>query len=275
MSPESKKKALVCLLMLSGLVSVFAPKWLARYQDRFMLNEITVEEAKGLNEGYRYTLSSNEKLYLLGECLARQVLPESEQSAQLRMEAQDVEYENLMGTYAFVVNRQGPTGEELTREEIFAVCSRELAALKERKILPESVRDVDESSYSAELYSAIDVLEPQNNMAVWKVSLFTSHKNTDKADRLIDAYIDADSGKTYSFYVRTEWDWSDIEPEKLIKEWETYLGLFGREAYQSDNPLLETTPDFVKYSYPGMGEGKTVVTLGFFEGIRELFLKLD
>jgi len=274
MTPKNKKRLCACLLAGVVLAAVLGPEQIARYKDRSMLNQITVEEAKGLNEGYRYTLSSNEKLYLLAECLEHQVLPESELSAQTRVETQDVDYEGLMGSYAFVVNRQGPSGREITQEEIIEVCSREMKELKERDILPESVKDVDSASYTATLYSAIDVLEPQNNMAVWKVSLSTSHKNADKANRLIDAYIDADSGRIYSFYVRTERTWSDIDPDKMIEEWGGYLGLTGREAYESENPLLETTPDFVKYSFPGMGEGTTVVTLGFFEGINELFIKL-
>lgn len=46
------------------------------------------------------------------------------------------------------------------------------------------------------------------------------------------------------------------------------------EEYTSDNPLLETTSDFIKYRYPGMEEGSTIVTIGFYEGINELFIKL-
>ena len=50
--------------------------------------------------------------------------------------------------------------------------------------LPEAVREVNASSYLAVLYSAIDVLEPQNNMPVWRVSLSTKQQNTNKANRL-------------------------------------------------------------------------------------------
>ena len=179
-----------------------------------------------------------------------------------------------MGSYAFVTNRQGPSGKEIADEEIFSICNQELAALKELGILSESVKEVDPSSYSAVLYSAIDVLEPQNNMAVWRVSLSTSHQNADKANRLIDAYIDADSGKIYSFYARTDSLWSQMDPEEMMDAWGGYLGLTGREAYDSDNPLMETTPDFVKYRFPGMEERSTIVTIGFYEGINELFIKL-
>lgn len=276
---EQKKNIPMAVPLLAAavvlLVSVLGPEQMARYKDKSTLNEITVVESEGVNEGYRYTLNSNEKLYLLSECLNRQVLPESELSAMTKTtSAGGMDYGELMGSYAFVVNRQGPAGKEITQEEIFETCNRELESLKELNILSESVKNVGPESYSAVLYSAIDVLEPQNNMSVWKVSLSTSHQNQDKANRLIDAYIDAYTGRIYAFYVRTEDTWSEMEPEKIMEAWSSYLGLTGMEEYVSDNPLLETTSDFAKYRYPGMEEGSTIVTIGFYEGINELFIKL-
>ena len=254
------------------ILAVLGPELLSRYRDRFFLNRITLEESPDSGTGYRYTMSSNEKLYLLAECLSHQVLPESELSALTR--AEDAAYKDLVGSYAFVVNRQGPSGEEITEEEIFAVCSRELKTLQELGILPGTVQEVQREAYSAVLYSAIDVLEPQNNLAVWKVSLSTSQQNADKANRLIDAYIDADSGKIYSFYARTEKTWAEADPEAVCEAWSSYLGLSGREAYETENPLLETASYFVKYRFPGMEKGDTIVTLGFYEEINEWFLKL-
>ncbi len=255
------------------LLSVLGPEQLARYQDRGRLNRITVEETTGDSEGYRYTLNSNEKLYLLAECLNHEVLPESELSAMTRSGAGNMDYEELLGTYAFVVNRQGPSEREISEEEIFKICNEELLSLKELGVMPEDVREVEPASYTAVLYSAIDVLEPQNNMSVWRVSLSTSHQNADKAHRLIEAYIDADSGKLYGFYVRTEKSWEELLPEEILEDWSDYLGLTGKEAYESENPLLETTSKYVKYRFPGMEEGSTIVTIGFYEGIHELFLK--
>ncbi len=260
------------LLILAG--SILGPEQLARYKDHGMLNQIVVEETNESSEGYRYTLNSNEKLHLLSECLNHQVLPESELSAMTRNSASDMDYENLIGSYSFVMNRQGPSGREITKEEIYEVCNREIGMLKERGVLPDQVKEIEASAYDAVLYSAIDVLEPQNNMSVWKVSLSTSHQNTDKANRLIDAYIDAVSGRIYEFYVRTESTWAQMQPEKMVEEWGNYIGLTGQEAYESVNPLLETTPNYIKYRFPGIEGGSTVVTIGFYEGINELFIKI-
>lgn len=271
---DKKSLAIVALTALVLLASVLGPEQLARYKDRGILNQIVADETGGAGEGYRYTLNSNEKLSLLSECLNHQVLPESELSAMTRVSAPDMDYESLMGSYAFVVNRQGPSGKEITEEEIYDVCNREIGILKEREVLPDDVKEVASSSYNAVLYSAIDVREPQNNMSVWKVSLSTSQQNADKANRLIDACIDAESGRIYECYVRTESTWQELEPDRMIGEWSSYMGLTGWENYEPANPLLETASDYRKYRFAGIDGKSTVVTIGFYEGINELFIKI-
>lgn len=265
--------AVVLLALLVLLAAVFGPEQLARYRDRAVLNRIMVQEEDSLNEGYRYQLSNNEKLYLLSECLKHQDLPQSELDAMTRVPA-DVDYEGLMGSYAFVINRQGPSGKELTEEQIYEACNREMGVLKERKIFSESVREVSVDAYSATLYSAIDVLEPQNNMSVWKISLSTIQKNADKANRLIEAYLDADTGRMYGFYVRTEKTWAQMDPDDMMEQWCTYLSLGEKETYEEENPLMETASYYRKYRVSGMEETYTVVTIGFYEGINEFFIKV-
>ena len=107
------------------------------------------------------------------------------------------------------------------------------------------------------------------------MSLSNSQKNANKENRLIDAYLDADDGKIYEFYVRMDLQWEDIDADLIVEEWRKYMGLDSPEPYESDNPLLETTPYFKKYVFSGMGDDKTVVTVGFYEGINELFLKIS
>ena len=86
------------------------------------------------------------------------------------------EYESLEGAYAFVMNHRGPSGQEITDSQIYETCNRGLEELKTLGILPESVRPVEKDEYDAVPYSAIDVLEPRNNVAVWKLSLINSQK---------------------------------------------------------------------------------------------------
>lgn len=271
-----KNSVIVLAVFLILAVAIWGPEKLTEYSDQNLLNQIIAEPVNETAEGYRYSLNSNEKLYILAECLNNQVLPETELSQKIKAET-EVNYEELTGTYAFVINYQGPTEKEIKDTEIFEVCNREIEILKELGILPEGVRDVKAASYSAELYSAIDVLDPRNNLSVWKVSLSTSQQNADKSNRILDVYVDAETGKFYEFYVRIEESqnsWEVLEPDVKIEKWSEYLGLEGMEEYESDNPLLETTPYFLKYRFPGMEEKSTTVTIGFYEGINELFVKI-
>lgn len=263
------------LAAVAMYISIWGPEALAQYKDQGILDRPHTESVETAGEGYRYQMNSNEKLYLLSCCLSSQTLPESEISAMAHEVDAGVEYQELEGSYAFVVNRRGPSGKEITDEQIYATCNEGLDLLKEKGILPEQVKQVDASSYDVMLYSAIDVLEPRNTVAVWKMSLSNSQKNADKANRLMDAYIDADDGKIYEFYVRTPLLWEEIDADALVTAWAEYMGLSEPAPYESDNPLLETTPYFRKYVFTGMGNGQTVVTLGFYEGINELFLKVS
>ena len=257
-------------------VSVWGPEALAKYKDKGILNEPHIELVEEAGEGYRYQMNANEKLYILSRCLGSQVHSESEQSAAtFYAGSANLGYEDLEGSYAFVRKYNGPSGKEITDEQIYASCNEGLTMLKELNILPAEVRDVNAASYNATLYSAIDVLEPRNNVAVWKVELSNSQRNADKQNRLIDAYIDADDGKIYEFYARTSLLWRDIDTDAIIEAWGNYMGLSAPAAYESDNPLLETTPYFKKYVFPGMGEGRTIVTVGYYEGINEVFLKIS
>lgn len=274
-----KKSVINYMLLLAAVfvvvLSVWGPEALAAYADKGILNVINTQTTEEEEKGYRYQLTPGEKLYILSQCLNRQNMPESEQNALTRAGEQELEYQELEGAYAFVVNHQGPSGREITDEEIYATCNRMLDALKDHGILPPAIKEVTTGGYDAVLYSAIDVLEPRNNVAVWKVSLSTNQKNANKENRLLDVYLDADTGKPYEFYARTELNWEDIDPDEMIAAWSEYMGFGEPEVYETNNPLLETTPYYQKYVIRGNGEERTIVTIGFYEGINELFLKIS
>ena len=281
MNHKMKMAVLLFLAVFSMVLSIWGPEALAKYQDKGTLNEIHVEDVGEAGVGYRYKLNMNEKLYILSRCLSSRTLPGSEQGSAARDRTavlNDGEagiYQEPEGSYAFVANYRSPSDKEITDDQVYETCNRALSALKEAGILPEEVREVAASAYDATLYSAIDVLEPRNNIAVWKLSISNSQKNANKENRLMDAYIGAEDGKLYEFYVRTPLLWEDIDTKMIVEEWSRYMGLDTPSPYESDNPLLETTPYFHKYVFPGIGDEKTVVTVGFYEGINELFLKIE
>ncbi|MCI9033819.1 MAG: hypothetical protein HFJ08_07180 [Lachnospiraceae bacterium] len=274
MKNTMRKTALILLAGIAVLLSIWGPEALAKYKDKGILNEAHFELIEDSGQGYRYQLNANDKLYILSCSLINQTLPQTEQNA-LATEGIGVEYQDLEGSYAFVVNHRGPSGKEITDKQIYETCSSGVENLKTLGILPKEIRKVEAASYDATLYSAIDVLDPRNNVAVWKVSLSNSQNNANKENRLIDAYIDADNGKLYEFYVRTPLLWEDINADAIVKAWADYMGLDAPQPYESVNPLLETTPFFKKYVFSGMGSETTIVTVGFYEGINELFLKIS
>jgi len=276
---KNKKKIYSLILLLPVILivslSLWGPEALAGYRDKGILDKPHVLQAEEAGEGYRYILSSNEKIYIVSQCLNSQTLPESDYNAMTRNSNTDLDYQERAGSYSFVMNYKGPSGQEITDEEIYENCNSGLSLLKELGILPDSVRNVTSSSYSAVLYSAIDVLEPRNNVPIWKISLSTAQQNANKENRLIDAYISAVDGNIYEFYVRTEWEWEDIDADEMIARWSEYMGLNEPVPYESDNLLSETTPYYKKYVFTGIGKDSTVVTIGFYDGINELFLKIS
>lgn len=280
MKTDNRKKISLLLIPLAVLITglaVWGPEKLAGYRDRQILDRIRSQAAETGTAGYRYALSSNDKLYILSKCLNNQILPESDQNAMTRPEEnRNLDYQELTGTYAMVVNRKDANGQEVEEEDGIELCNQGIQELKEIGILPESVRELTEWSYSAVLYSAIDVPEPRNNVLVWKISLDTGKETADRSGRILDVCMDADTGRIYEFYVRTDLSgWQEVDPDAIIKAWAAYMGLEEPAEYQEANPLSETTPYFKKYTFSGMESGVTVVTVGFYEGINELFLKIS
>lgn len=272
------KKIGMLLLLLAVLIAaaaVWGPEAITKYRDRNILNQIQTREMETDTEGYRYSMSSNEKVYIVSKCLNNQIRPESDQNAMTRVDSVNLDYQELTGTYAFVVNRKDSSGQEIDEAVGLELCDKAIEDLKALGIFPQEIKALSANSYSAVMYSAIDVPEPRNNVLVWKISFATERLNAKKDNRLLDAYIDADTGKVYEFYVRTNLEWKDIDPDEIVRIWSEYMGLEEPQEYAGTNPLSETTPYFKKYSFVGMEEGNTIVTVGFYEGIKELYLKIS
>lgn len=266
---------LLPLAVLIAAAAVWGPEAIAKYRDRNILDQIQVRETETDTEGYRYSLSSNERVYIVSKCLNNQIQPESDQKAMTSVDSVNLDYQELTGTYAFVLNRKDSSGQEIDGAVGLQLCNQGIEDLKELGILPSEIKSLSANSYSAVMYSAIDVPEPRNNVLVWKISFASGKQNANKENHLLDAYIDADTGKIYEFYVRTNLEWADIDPDEIVRVWSEYIGLGEPQEYESANPLSETTPYFKKYSFAGMEEGNTVVTIGFYEGINELYLKIS
>ena len=176
-----RKKISLLLVPLAALIvgiAIWGPEGLADYRDNKILNRIQLQEVETGTEGYRYSLTGNEKLYILSKSLNNQILPESNQNAMTRNDSVSLGYQELTGTFAFVVNRKDSSGQVISKKTGIELCNKGIEELKELGIFPDSVKALSEGSYSAVMYSAIDVPEPRNNVLVWKISL-----DTDKIGR--------------------------------------------------------------------------------------------
>lgn len=192
------------------------------------------------------------------------------------MTRNDLENLELTGTYAFVANRKDASGQEVPESTGIELGNQGIRELKSLGVLPDEVQELTENDYRADLYSAIDVPEPQNNVLVWKIGLSTGARNADRQNRLLDAYVDADTGKVYEFYVRTEISsWAQVDADGIAAAWAEYMELGQPTEYENTNPLSENTPYFRKYTFAGTEEGDIVVTIGYYEGINELYLKIS
>lgn len=275
-SPRQFSKISLLLVPAVAFVvalAVWGPEALARYRDQGILNRIqTLESEKGA-EGYRYSLSGNEKVYILSKCLDSRIQPESEQNALARVENQE---QVLMGNYAFVANKQDNSDKGASETEGIRLGNEGIRQLKEIGILPEEVGSLEETSCQAVLYSAIDVPEPRNSVLVWNISLEHAIQNGNEENCVLDAYVDADTGKVYEFYARTSLaSWEEVDADHIVGAWAEYMGLEEPREYDNTNPLSENTPYFKKYSFAGMGDDDTVVTIGFYEGVNEFYLKIS
>lgn len=277
LSARQVKKLSLLLAAVAAFIAaaaVWGPEMLAAYRDKAILNQIRTQETEKGTAGYRYSLSGNEKVYILAKCLDSRSLPESEQNAMARTASDDQPVE---GNYAFVANKREAAGQEGASEASgIELCNKGLEELKELGILPGEVQSLQEGSSEAVLYSAIDVSEPRNSVLVWKASPDMEAQPGDREARLLEIYVDADTGKVYEFYARTGIaSWEEIDAEGIAETWAEYMGLEEPRAYENANPLSEDTPYFQKYCFAGMEGDDTVVTIGFYEGINEMYLKIS
>ena len=85
---KAKKKGLLLIPLAAAVVglAVWGPEELARYRDEGVVGQIKSQESGAGTEGYRYALSSRDKISILSECLNQQVLPESDLSARTKTE---------------------------------------------------------------------------------------------------------------------------------------------------------------------------------------------
>ena len=64
---EKISMLLIPLAAVIAAVAVWGPEAIAQYRDRNILNQIHVRETETGTEGYRYSLSNNERVYIVSK----------------------------------------------------------------------------------------------------------------------------------------------------------------------------------------------------------------
>lgn len=255
----------VCIIIAA---TVLGPAAASRHLNSAVLGKVILEEKDDAMGGYIYHLNANEKLYVLSNALNNRILPQSDYFASIRPSNSLSNIQTQ--SYAFQpVYRESEYNSD-TRAAALNALKDELSVLSEKSILPELAFDPGDA-YEIGLFTAIDVLEPKKNVSVWQI---TFHDILIR-DGLVDCVMDANTHKIYSISLRSPNSWEQYNPDEIVQLWAEYLGASAPEPYVPSSPLTEDATHYQKYAISGMDGDKTIVTIGYYDGIREFFIKIS
>lgn len=259
----------ITALIIGGIIAmiVLIPEITRRY-DSAILGEIILEEKGAEVAGYKYNLSMDDKLYLLSNALNNRILPQSDYFAAIRL--QNSISNNKTQSYAFQPVYKNSEYNSKTLIGALNAVGEELALLCEKGILPALEFSPADGLYEAALFSAIDILEPKKNLSVWQISF----SGAIISEGLVDCVMDAQTNKIYSVSLRAAQTWDKYDADKVISLWAEYLGISAPEPYVPSNPVIEDATYHQKYAITAAEGDKTIVTAGYYEGVKEFFIKI-
>lgn len=276
------KYAPALLLVIAVIIlSILMPSKLARFYDNSMLGVVYKESTAISPESFQYSsLSERERLYIVSMALGNRNILQSDYAASIREKATRSGRDDTVMTFAYVKNTRGPSAGELDANQATEACKTELAkiiqacpGLKENI----DVTELNLNPCSEQLYSAVYMLDPQKNVPVWQIeysSAIPPTLNDYLPFALMEAYVDAETGKLYGFAFRLgQADAETFEPDALAKAWLARLGITSYEDITEDNPFTEDASLYNKFVTDGMDSAKTVFTVGFYEGVNEVFVR--
>jgi len=266
----SVKHALAAVLAAAViLISVFLPAKLSQISDNSLLGTVQQESGDNSPESFRYTLTTPERLYILSMALSNRNMLQSDYAASLREKAIRTNADDTAATFAYVENGNGPAQGEMSAESAMRACAAELSAILKDGLGISNFAISNPCKQT--LYSAVDILEPQKNVSVWQIDYSASLPPAGSPYALMEAYVDAETGKVYSFSFRAA-DPADFDPDGLAKAWLGRLGVTEYDDITQSSPLAEAAQQYKKYATGGMDQEKTVFTVGYYEGINEYYV---
>ena len=276
-------KYATALLLVTAVIalSILMPAKLARYYDNSMLGVVYKESTAISPESFQYSsLSERERLYIVSMALGNRNILQSDYVASIREKATRSDRDDTVMTFAYIENTRGPSTDELDAIQATEACKTELTEII--RACPDLKENIDVTELnlnpcSEQLYSAVYMLDPQKNVPVWQIeysSAIPPTVNDNLPFALMEAYVDAETGKLYGFAFRlNQADAENFEPDALAKAWLDRLGITSFEDITDDNPFTEDASLYNKFATDGMDSAKTVFTVGFYEGVNEVFVK--
>lgn len=276
-------KYTVTLLLVTAVIalSILLPAKLARFHDNSMLGIVHKESAAISPESFQYSsLSERERLYIVSMSLGNRNIMQSDYAASIREKASRSDRDDTVMTYAYVENTRGPSTDELDANQAVKACKQELTEIIRACTFFKEDIDVTKLNLNPcreQLYSAVYMLDPQKNVPVWQIeysSAIPPTNNDNLPFALMEAYVDAETGKLYGFAFRLKQvDADNFDPEALCKAWLDRLNITSFEDITDGNPFTEDASLYNKYATDGMDNAKTVFTVGFYEGVNEFFVR--
>ena len=252
-------------------LSVLVPSELARMRDQSVLDKVRKADMDSLPERFRYSLTTSERLYILSMALNNRNILQSDYAAALREKAIRANRDDTVVSFAYVENKRGKASNEIDAERAMEICELVLAALFEEGFGAEGFQIMNPCRQT--LYSAVDMLEPQKNMSVWQLEYDGALPPAGEQFSLMEAYIDAETGALYGFSFRMKAP-VDFDMDALAEAWAGRLGIADFDDITENNPLTETASRYKKFATKGMDNQKTIFTVGFYEGVNEVFVRI-
>ncbi len=271
-----KYAAVLVLVTAVILLSIFLPAELSKVYDNSILDTVQKETGDSSPESFRYSLTTPQRLYVLSMALNNHNILQSDYAASLREKAIRANRNDTVASYAYVENGRGSMKDELTADSAMKICNTVLADIIKVGLEKDSMSTdgfENKNPCKQTLYSAVDMFEPQKSVSVWQIEYDSVLPPDGLPFALIEAHIDAETGKLYSFSFRVD-ALKDFDADKLAKAWLSHLGITDFSDITENSPLAESAKQYKKFATDGMNNEKTVFTVGFYEGINEVFVRI-
>ena len=153
--------------------------------------------------------------------------------------------------------------------------SSELEYLYGAGLIPYIDTNLPIADYSIYRYTVADSREPMKTASFYCVGYTETRLLSRMQNFVVYCRVDAESHKITGFAIRADKKWSGYDPGFIARGWCEYYGYAGARItpveYELKDALSIGTRSFQKYCVINDDGYENIITIGFFDGINELF----